>query len=65
MLAFQSGISEIDQKIDSIYHQKRKGLSKELINAGIIESKTKEAKENYKKPAEEKWEKLEKTLKSL
>ncbi|MEE6127550.1 nicotinamide mononucleotide transporter family protein [Chryseobacterium arthrosphaerae] len=49
MLAFQSGISEIDQKIDSMYHQKRKGLSKELINAGIIESKTKEAKENYKK----------------
>ncbi|HCN48143.1 MAG TPA: hypothetical protein DIT10_03465 [Chryseobacterium sp.] len=49
MLAFQSGISEIDQKIDSIYHQKRQGLSKELLNAGIIESKTKEAKENYRK----------------
>lgn len=49
MIAFQSGTSEIDLKIDSIYHQKRKGLSKELLNAGIIESKTKEAKENYKK----------------
>ncbi|NIF07127.1 APC family permease [Chryseobacterium sp. Tr-659] len=49
MLAFQSGTSEIDLKIDSMYHQQRKGLSKELINAGIIESKTKEAKENYKK----------------
>lgn len=49
MVAFQSGTSEIDQKIDSIYHQKRQGLSKELLNAGIIESKTKEAKENYKK----------------
>ncbi|KAB1229741.1 APC family permease [Chryseobacterium viscerum] len=49
MIAFQSGISEIDLKIDSIYHQTRKGLSKELLNAGIIETKTKEAKENYKK----------------
>jgi hypothetical protein len=54
MIAFQSGTSEIDQKIDSIYHQKRKGLSNELLNAGIIESKTKEAKENYKRQAEEK-----------
>ena len=49
MLAFQSGTSEIDLKIDSLYHQERKGLSKELIHAGIIESKTKEDKENYKK----------------
>ncbi|RQO41670.1 hypothetical protein DBR39_03380 [Chryseobacterium sp. KBW03] len=49
MIAFQSGTSEIDLKIDSIYHQTRKGLSKELLNAGIIETKTKEAKENYKK----------------
>lgn len=49
MIAFQSGISEIDLKIDSIYHQARKGLSKELLNAGIIETKTKEAKEDYKK----------------
>ncbi|THV57832.1 MULTISPECIES: APC family permease [Chryseobacterium] len=49
MIAFQSGTSEIDLKIDSIYHQQRKGLSKELIHAGIIESKTKEDKENYKK----------------
>jgi len=32
-----------------MYHQQRKSLSKELINAGIIESKTKEDKENYKK----------------
>lgn len=49
MIAFQSGTSEIDLKIDSMYHQQRKGLSKELIHAGIIESKTKEDKENYKK----------------
>lgn len=49
MIAFQSGTSEIDQKIDSMYHRERQGLSKELLNAGIIESKTKEAKENYKK----------------
>lgn len=49
MIAFQSGTSEIDLKIDSIYHQQRTGLSKELIHAGIIESKTKEDKENYKK----------------
>lgn len=49
MIAFQSGTSEIDLKIDSMYHQERKGLSKELINAGIIESKTKKDKENYKK----------------
>lgn len=49
MIAFQSGTSEIDLKIDSMYHQQRKSLSKELINAGIIESKTKEDKENYKK----------------
>lgn len=49
MIAFQSGTSEIDLKIDSMYHEQRKGLSKELINAGIMESKTKEDKENYKK----------------
>lgn len=49
MIAFQSGTSEIDLKIDSMYHRERQGLSKELLNAGIIESKTKEAKENYKK----------------
>lgn len=49
MIAFQSGTSEIDLKIDSMYHQQRTGLSKELIHAGIIESKTKEDKENYKK----------------
>ncbi|MDR6465694.1 APC family permease [Chryseobacterium sediminis] len=49
MIAFQSGTSEIDLKIDSIYHQERKELSKELVHAGIIESKTKEDKENYKK----------------
>ncbi|MDR3023741.1 APC family permease [Chryseobacterium sp.] len=49
MIAFQSGTSEIDLKIDSIYHQERKELSKELVHAEIIESKTKEDKENYKK----------------
>ncbi|WPO90327.1 APC family permease [Chryseobacterium sp. HR92] len=49
MVAFQSGTSEIDLKIDSMYHQERKVLSKELIHAGIIESKTEKDKENYKK----------------
>lgn len=49
MIAFQSGTSEIDLKIDSMYHRERKGLSQELIHAGIIESKTKKDKENYKK----------------
>lgn len=49
MLAFQSGITEIDQKIDSIYQQKRKGLSNELLNAGMLEGQTEKAKEEYKK----------------
>ncbi|HCM33978.1 APC family permease [Chryseobacterium sp.] len=49
MIAFQSGITEIDQKIDSIYQQKRKGLSNELLNAGMLEGQTEKAKEEYKK----------------
>lgn len=49
MIAFQSGVSEIDMKIDSIYHGKRKGLSNELLNAGLLEGQTQKAKEEYKK----------------
>ena len=49
MIAFQSGTSEIDLKIDSIYSRQRKGLSKEVINGRITKFKTKEYKEDYKK----------------
>ncbi|MCS4305126.1 APC family permease [Chryseobacterium sp. BIGb0232] len=49
MIAFHSGVSEIDQKIDSMYFDQRKGLSNELLNAGLQESKTKNEKEEYKK----------------
>ncbi|MCJ7934805.1 MAG: APC family permease [Chryseobacterium sp.] len=49
MIAFQSGISEIDQKIDSMYFHKRKELSNELLTAGMIEAKSEKEKENYKK----------------
>ncbi|WP_068939895.1 hypothetical protein [Chryseobacterium timonianum] len=49
MIAFHSGVSEIDQKIDSLYFDQRKGLSNELLNAGMQESKTKKEKEEYKK----------------
>lgn len=49
MIAFHSGVSEIDQKIDSIYFGERKRLSNELLNAGLQESKTEKEKEEYKK----------------
>ena len=49
IIAFQSGISEIDMKIDSIYHEKRQRLSNELVTAGVIESRNEKQKENYKK----------------
>ncbi|RXM50027.1 MULTISPECIES: APC family permease [unclassified Chryseobacterium] len=49
MIAFHSGVSEIDMKIDSMYFNERKGLSNELLNAGIQESKTEKEKEEYKK----------------
>ncbi|MEJ5102342.1 APC family permease [Chryseobacterium sp. MYb328] len=49
MIAFHSGVSEIDQKIDSMYFDQRKVLSNELLNAGLQESKTKKEKEEYKK----------------
>ncbi|MBP2618968.1 APC family permease [Chryseobacterium jejuense] len=49
MIAFQSGVSEIDKKIDSLYYNKRKNLSNELLNAGLQESKTEQQKEEYKK----------------
>nr|WP_315032980.1 APC family permease [uncultured Chryseobacterium sp.] len=49
MIAFQSGTSEIDQKIDSMYFQKRRSLSNELLTAGMIEAKNEKEKENYKK----------------
>ncbi|REC48529.1 APC family permease [Chryseobacterium pennipullorum] len=49
MIAFQSGTSEIDRKIDSLYHQQRKGLGNELLNAGLMESRSEKDKEDYKK----------------
>lgn len=49
MIAFHSGVSEIDQKIDSMYFGERKSLSNELLNAGLQESKTEKEKEEYKK----------------
>lgn len=49
MIAFQSGTSEIDLKIDSIYSRQRKGLSKEFIHGRATKFKTKEYKEDYKK----------------
>ncbi|WP_353149516.1 APC family permease [Chryseobacterium sp.] len=49
MIAFQSGVSEIDQKIDSMYYGKRKALSNELLTAGVMETKDKGEKEKYKK----------------
>ncbi|AZB08687.1 APC family permease [Chryseobacterium sp. G0162] len=49
MIAFHSGVSEIDMKIDSMYYKQRKSLSNELLNAGLQESKTKKEKEEYKK----------------
>ncbi|WP_114820878.1 APC family permease [Chryseobacterium sp. KLBC 52] len=49
MIAFQSGTSEIDLKIDSMYHQQRKALSKEVVKGRISKFKTKEDNENYKK----------------
>lgn len=49
MIAFHSGVSEIDQKIDSMYFDTRKGLSNELLNAGLQENKTAKEKREYKK----------------
>lgn len=49
MVAFQSGISEIDQKIDSIYQEKRTALSKEVrVASTMIAAKEKE-REQYRK----------------
>ncbi|HAO26660.1 MAG TPA: hypothetical protein DCQ68_01260, partial [Chryseobacterium indologenes] len=49
MIAFQSGTSEIDQKIDSMYFLKRRGLSNELLTAGMMEAKNEKEKKEYKK----------------
>ncbi|PKF73605.1 hypothetical protein [Chryseobacterium sp. PMSZPI] len=49
MIAFRSGVSEIDQKIDSMYFYKRRGLSNELLTAGMMEAKNDKEKEKYKK----------------
>lgn len=49
MIAFQSGISEIDQKIDSMYFDRRKALSNELLKAGMVEARDSNEKEKYKK----------------
>ncbi len=48
MIAFQSGTSEIDQKIDSMYFLKRRGLSNELLTAGMMEAKNEKEKKNIK-----------------
>ncbi|MBV8326358.1 APC family permease [Chryseobacterium sp.] len=48
-VAFQSGISEIDQKIDSIYHKKRTALSKELAVASAMIAAKEKKREEYRK----------------
>ncbi|CAH0264462.1 APC family permease [Chryseobacterium sp. Bi04] len=49
MVAFQSGISEIDQKIDSIYQDRRAVLSKEVHVASTMISAKEKEREQYRK----------------
>jgi len=49
MIAYQSGVTDIDMKIDSIYGKTRKKLSSEYIAAGAAMSKDKNERERYKK----------------
>lgn len=49
MVAFQSGISEIDQKIDSIYQDRRAVLSKEVHAASTMISAKEKDREQYRK----------------
>ncbi|KMQ58608.1 hypothetical protein ACM46_21520 [Chryseobacterium angstadtii] len=49
MIAYQSGVTDIDIKIDSIYGKERKTLSREYSAAGAAMSKDKNEREQYKK----------------
>lgn len=49
MIAYQSGVTDIDMKIDSIYGKERKKLSSEYTAAGAAMSKDKNEREQYKK----------------
>ncbi|HBV18008.1 APC family permease [Chryseobacterium carnipullorum] len=49
MIAYQSGVTDIDMKIDSIYGKTRKKLSSEYSAAGAAMSKDKNEREQYKK----------------
>jgi len=49
LVAFQSGLTEIDHIIDSIYWGERRRLSAEYIAATAVMSKTKEEQDQYKK----------------
>lgn len=49
MIAYQSGVTDIDIKIDSIYGKTRKKLSSEYTAAGAAMSKDKNEREQYKK----------------
>lgn len=47
ILAFQSGLTEIDQKIDSIYWKDRQELSNEYVKAGNAIIENKKEKDKY------------------
>lgn len=49
MIAYQSGVTDIDMKIDSIYGKTRKKLSSEYTAAGAAMSKDQNEREQYKK----------------
>jgi len=49
LVAFQSGFTEIDHVIDSIYWGERRRLSTEYIAATAVMSKSKEEQDQYKK----------------
>lgn len=49
IIAYQSGVTDIDMKIDSIYGKERKKLSSEYTAAGAAMSKDKNDRERYKK----------------
>lgn len=49
MIAYQSGVTDIDMKIDSIYGRERKSLSREYSAAGAAMSKDQNEREKYKK----------------
>ncbi|WP_343607216.1 APC family permease [Chryseobacterium oranimense] len=48
IIAYQSGVTDIDMKIDSIYGKERKKLSNEYTAAGAAMSKDKNERERYK-----------------